>query len=123
MRVFFRHRLRREDRRDARTGTRVAAIRMENGATFRAKVFADATYEGDLMAQAGVSYTFGREGSRQYGESLAGVRDRTPLHQFQVNVPARDASGAAAAGDLRRAAAAGRHRRHASCRPTTSACA
>jgi hypothetical protein len=46
------------------------------------------------MAQAGVSYTFGREGSDRYGESLAGVRDRTPLHQFQVNVPARDASGA-----------------------------
>ena len=92
VRVFFRHRLV-EKTGLTKEGTRVVAIRMENGATFRAKVFADATYEGDLMAQAGITYTFGREGSDQYGESLAGVRDRTPLHQFQVNVPAHDASG------------------------------
>ena len=90
--VFYRHRLV-EKTGVTRDGTRVTAIRMENGASFRAKVFADATYEGDLMAQAGVTYTFGREGTAQYGESLAGVRDRTPLHQFQVSVPARDASG------------------------------
>ncbi len=38
------------------------------------------------MAQAGVSYTFGRESSAQYGESLAGFRDRTPFHQFMVDV-------------------------------------
>ncbi|AMY09672.1 FAD dependent oxidoreductase [Luteitalea pratensis] len=93
VRVFFRHRLV-EKTGVTKDGLRVVAIHMENGATFRARVFADATYEGDLMAQAGVSYTFGREGSDRYGESLAGVRDRTPLHQFQVNIPARDASGA-----------------------------
>jgi hypothetical protein len=93
VRVFFRHRLV-EKTGVTKEGTRVVAIRLENGATFRAKVFADATYEGDLMAQAGVSYTFGREGADRYGETLGGVRDRTPLHQFQVNVPARDASGA-----------------------------
>ena len=93
VRVFFRHRLV-EKTGVTMDGTRVVAIRTENGATFRAKVFADATYEGDLMAQAGVTFTFGREGTEQYGESLAGVRDRTPLHQFQVSVPARDASGA-----------------------------
>ena len=92
VRVFFRHRLV-EKTGVTKDGTRVAAIRTENGAMFRARVFADATYEGDLMAQAGVSYTFGREGTDRYGESLAGVRDRTPLHQFLVNVPARDASG------------------------------
>jgi hypothetical protein len=71
----------------------IAAITMESGETYAARVFADATYEGDLMAQAGVTYTWGREASSQYGESLAGVRDRTPKHQFMVDVPARDEAG------------------------------
>lgn len=92
VRVFYRHRLV-EKKGVTRQGTRITAIRTDNGATFTARVFADATYEGDLMAQAGVTYTVGREGTAQYGESLAGVRDRTPLHQFQVPVAARDAAG------------------------------
>lgn len=92
VRVFYRHRLV-EKTGVSKDGTRVTEIRTENGAAFRGKVFADASYEGDLMAQAGVTYTFGREGTAQYGESLAGIRDRTPLHQFQVSVPARDAAG------------------------------
>lgn len=87
--VFYRHRLV-EKTGVTKEGTRVTAIRTENGATFRGRVFADASYEGDLMAQAGVTFTFGREGTDQYGESLAGVRDRTPLHQFQVSIPARE---------------------------------
>ena len=49
-------------------------------------MFIDSSYEGDLMAQAGVTYTYGREGSSQYQETLAGVRDRTPLHQFLVDL-------------------------------------
>jgi len=53
-------------------------------ARFGGKVFVDASYEGDLMAQAKVSYTYGRESAAQYGESLAGVRDRTPYHQFLI---------------------------------------
>lgn len=92
VRVFYRHRLV-EKTGVSKDGARVTSIRMENGAEFRAKVFVDSTYEGDLMAQAGVSSTFGREGTEQYGESLAGVRDRTPLHQFQVPVAARDEAG------------------------------
>src|SRR5204863_5903353 len=63
------------------------------GATFAGKVFTDATYEGDLMAQAGVTYTWGREGTQEYHESLAGVREHTPLHQFRAKVSALDASG------------------------------
>ena len=74
-------------------GARLAAIRTEAGDEFTAKVFIDSSYEGDLMAQAGVTYTYGREASAQYGESLAGVRDRTPYHQFLVDIPARDAAG------------------------------
>jgi acetyl esterase/lipase len=90
--VFFRHRLR-ERTGVVKDGTRVTAVHLENGAEFRARVFVDASYEGDLMAQAGVTYTFGRESSAQYGESLAGVRDRTPLHQFEVPVDPYDADG------------------------------
>jgi len=39
---------------------------------FTARTFIDATYEGDLMAAAGVSWTIGREGREKYDESLAG---------------------------------------------------
>jgi flavin-dependent dehydrogenase len=39
-----------------------------------AKIFIDTTYEGDLMAAAGVSHTLTREGRDQYDESLAGIR-------------------------------------------------
>jgi hypothetical protein len=90
--VFFDHRLRQKTG-VRKSGASISEITLENGATFRGKVFADATYEGDLMAQAGVSYTWGREGAEEYGESLAGVRDRTPLHQFRVPVSPVDASG------------------------------
>ncbi len=74
-------------------GARVTAIATEAGDQFTARVFIDSTYEGDLMVQAGVSYTFGREAAPQYGESLAGVREQTPYHQFLVSVSAYDAAG------------------------------
>jgi hypothetical protein len=72
------------------SGRRIVEIATDTGTRFGATVFADATYEGDLMARAGVAYTFGREGTDQYGESLAGVRDRTPLHQFMIRRNPRD---------------------------------
>ena len=45
------------------------------------------------MAQAGVTWTYGRESTEQYGESLAGVRDKIPFHQFPEGVSARDSTG------------------------------
>jgi hypothetical protein len=57
-----------------REGTRIARIRTGDGDTFAARVFVDATYEGDLMAAAGVTWTIGREGRGDYQESLAGKR-------------------------------------------------
>jgi hypothetical protein len=72
---------------------RVREIRTESGRRYSAAVFADASYEGDLMAQAKVSYTVGREPSAQYAESLAGVRDHTPFHQFRARVSPRDERG------------------------------
>jgi hypothetical protein len=76
-----------------KSGTRVESIETDSSGTFTASIFIDASYEGDLMAQSGVEWTYGRESSAQYGESLAGVRERTPLHQFLVDVPARDSQG------------------------------
>ena len=52
---------------------RITLITMESGLTFTGEVFIDATYVGDLMAAAGVSYTIGRESRVEYGESLAGT--------------------------------------------------
>lgn len=92
VKILFGHRLK-EKTGVTKSGTQVEEIALENGARFRGKVFADATYEGDLMAQAKVTYTWGRESTAQYGESLAGVRDKTPKHQFLVNVNPYDASG------------------------------
>ncbi|MBN1987360.1 MAG: FAD-dependent oxidoreductase [Prolixibacteraceae bacterium] len=57
-----------------KNGTRITEIRMESGKAFKGKMFIDASYEGDLMAVAGVSYTVGRESNQQYGETLNGVQ-------------------------------------------------
>jgi hypothetical protein len=61
-------------------------ISTEDGTIFRAKMFIDATYEGDLMARSGVSYFVGREANSTYGETLDGIREQTPKHQFLVSV-------------------------------------
>ena len=54
-------------------GARIVEFVTEDGAVFRAKMFIDATYEGDLMAKAGVSYTLTREGNAKYGERYNGI--------------------------------------------------
>ncbi len=53
---------------------RITSITMLSGATYRAGMFLDATYEGDLMAAAGVSYHVGREAASVYGEQWNGVQ-------------------------------------------------
>ncbi|MDQ3623813.1 MAG: FAD-dependent oxidoreductase [Verrucomicrobiota bacterium] len=67
-------------------GPRITEIVMENGNVFRALVFIDCTYEGDLMAKAGVKYMVGRETNARFGETLNGIRADTPQHQFEVPV-------------------------------------
>lgn len=58
----------------AMDGKRITAITTLSGKTYRGKMFIDATYVGDLMAAAGVTFTVGREPESQYGEDIAGVR-------------------------------------------------
>jgi FAD dependent oxidoreductase len=85
--VFLNHRLK-EKGGVKKQGARVIELTMENGARFQGAIFADAGYEGDLLAQAGVSFTWGREWSAQYNESLAGVRPKDRNHQFDFAVSA-----------------------------------
>jgi hypothetical protein len=51
---------------------RIAEITMLSGKKFAGKMFIDATYEGDLLAAAGVSYHVGREANSAYGEEWNG---------------------------------------------------
>lgn len=55
------------------TGTTIHSIRTTQGDIFRAGIFIDATYEGDLMAAAGVRYFTGREANSVYGETIDGI--------------------------------------------------
>jgi len=59
-------------------GTKITEITMVNGDVFRAEEFIDATYEGDLMAKAHVSYTVTRESNEQYNETINGIRVKFP---------------------------------------------
>ena len=65
-------------------GQRIVSITTLSGKTYRGKMFIDATYVGDLMAAAGVTYTVGREAEDKYGENLAGVRrgDSVPRKHY-----------------------------------------
>ena len=65
-----------------KTGKVITEITMENGSAYRGRMFIDATYEGDLMATAGISYTVGRESNKQYNETLNGVQ----ANRFNVSL-------------------------------------
>jgi hypothetical protein len=56
-----------------RRNRQIVAITMKSGRTFTGRMFIDATYEGDLLAAAGVRYRVGRESAAEYRESVAGV--------------------------------------------------
>jgi hypothetical protein len=73
---------------------------MENGNIFRAKMFVDATYEGDLLAMAGVSYHVGREDNSTYNETLNGIQWTSPNHDFKVPVDPYIIPGDASSGLL-----------------------
>ncbi|SDE58815.1 FAD-dependent oxidoreductase [Cellulophaga baltica] len=53
---------------------KIISITMLDGTTYKAKIFIDATYEGDLMAAAGVKYHVGREANSVYKEQWNGVQ-------------------------------------------------
>ena len=65
---------------------KITSITTLSGKTFRGKIFMDATYEGDLMASAGVSYHVGREGNDVYGETWNGVQTGVYHHRHHFMV-------------------------------------
>lgn len=75
---------------------RIEEIVMESGTRYIGKYFMDATYEGDLMAGAGISFTIGREGIDIYNETLNGIRASSSIpsegtpnyrhHQFEAEI-------------------------------------
>ena len=80
---------------------RITAIRMESGLVLHGSVFIDASYEGDLMALAGVSYAIGRESNAIYGETLNGIqRSRSAGHQFINGISAYRRAGDSKSGLL-----------------------
>jgi hypothetical protein len=78
---------------------RIKSIRTLDGATFNGKMFIDATYEGDLMAAAGVSYHVGREANAQYGEQWNGVQVGILHHRHHFGVLKEGISPYVVAGD------------------------
>jgi hypothetical protein len=65
-------------------GGKLRAIQMEHGDVIEAGMFIDATYEGDLLAAAGVSYHLGREANSVYTETLNGIHFGHPNHNFKA---------------------------------------
>ena len=83
------------------TDSRIVSITTESGQNFVGKMFIDATYEGDLMAAAGVSYHVGREPNATYGETLNGFqRQQAKSHQFTHQVDPYIVPGNATSGLL-----------------------
>jgi FAD dependent oxidoreductase len=83
----------------------IQSITTLSGKVFKGKVFIDATYEGDLMAAAGVSYHVGREANSVYGEKWNGVQQNVyhHKHHFQgLNVSPYKVKGDSSSGILAR---------------------
>jgi hypothetical protein len=93
--VWFERRLDRVEKE----GNRIRALVFENGDRIEAAMFVDATYEGDLLARAGVSYHVGREDNATYGEAFNGyfIADK---HQFRFPVDPYRVPGDANSGLL-----------------------
>jgi len=85
VRVLRRHRLK-EAGGVRKEGARLLAVRCENGVEVAARVFIDATYEGDLLAFAGISTVVDREGNAKYGETKNGIRTDTRHGQFDRRI-------------------------------------
>jgi hypothetical protein len=79
-------------------GSRLVNITTVNAArgvttTWRAAVFVDASYDGDLVMWGNITYTYGRESRMQYGEALAGVQPFNHFQNFLVPVDPTYANG------------------------------
>jgi hypothetical protein len=83
-----------------KSGSAITEVELAGSRRVRAKVFIDCSYEGDLMAQSGVSYTVGREANAEYGETFNGVQLMN-RHQFPDGIDPYVVKGDTASGLLR----------------------
>ena len=93
--VYYEHRL----EGVVKQGTNIRVLTFENGDRIEAKMFIDATYEGDLLGRAGVSNFVGREDNSKYGETVNGFQISF-THQFCFPVDPYRTPGDAASGLL-----------------------
>ncbi len=70
----------------AKKGNRISSITTLSGKTYTGKIFIDATYEGDLLATAGIDYHVGREANSVYGENWNGVQTGVLHHRHHFGV-------------------------------------
>jgi hypothetical protein len=83
----------------AKKNGRIASITTLSGKTFRGRMFIDATYEGDLMAAAGVSYHVGREAGQVYGEGWNGAQTGVLHHRHHFGALSQPVSAYKTPGD------------------------
>ena len=65
------------------TDGKISSIVSQTGAIFSGKVFIDATYEGDLLGKAAISYRVGRESNSEYQEIYNGIQFKDQHHKFE----------------------------------------
>lgn len=82
-------------------GDRISRIRLEDGREFSGKIFIDASYEGDLLPGAGVSFTIGREANATHGEDYNGIQSaRATKNQLRDGIDPYRTPGDPASGLL-----------------------
>ncbi len=88
-------RLRRDGSGVRKDGSRILEIVMEDGTRYRGRLFLDCSYEGDLLAEAGVSFHVGREANETYGETINGAQpaDASPTLRGAEQVSDADVAG------------------------------
>jgi len=79
-------------------GNKIVSFRTENEIVFKARIFIDCSYEGDLLHYAGVSTIVGREGNSVYKETKNGIREENNYRNFEVPVDPYIVSGVPESG-------------------------
>ncbi|MFT5130030.1 MAG: hypothetical protein ACI8W8_003659 [Rhodothermales bacterium] len=84
-----------------RSGTVITGLRLDDGRAITGKMFIDASYEGDLMAAAGVSFRSGRESNTEFNETHNGYTSTRHGNQVTVKIDPYVLPGDPASGLIR----------------------
>jgi hypothetical protein len=98
--LYLNHRLKLNFEAVLKQDRQIKCIETENGKFFKARIFIDATYEGDLLHFAGISTIIGRESNELYGESKNGIRQENNYRQIEVNVDPYNIPGDPSSGTI-----------------------